>query len=141
MEITDRRRMCAGLNLLRLWPLPNKGTGRVCSNSRSRATTISVAIRTRSTTPSTGKWEVVERVLLSVTAALYRAAEADCYTSQAIMCADTDHSKLNDTSVSTFHTYARELARISPTGAQWATWVGQCRHFKSAEKPSEVYRG
>lgn len=57
------------------------------------------------------------------------------------MCSDTDQSALNDTSVSTFHAYIRELAAISPTGTHWAMWIGQCRHFKGAEKPREVYRG
>jgi len=55
------------------------------------------------------------------------------------MCSDTDSSALNDTSLSTLHSYMLELDSFSPTGNIWAMWVSQCRRWKA--KAREVYRG
>ncbi|ORY58006.1 Alpha/Beta hydrolase protein [Leucosporidium creatinivorum] len=57
----------------------------------------------------------------------------------AIMCSDTSSSTLNDTSLSTLHSYMLELDALSPTGNIWAMWVSQCRRWTA--KAREVYRG
>lgn len=55
------------------------------------------------------------------------------------MCSDTDTSALNGTSLTTLHSYMRELDAQSPTGNIWAMWVSQCRKWAATAR--EVYRG
>ncbi|BGP16924.1 hypothetical protein JCM10213v2_004932 [Rhodosporidiobolus nylandii] len=71
----------------------------------------------------------------------HRAMQPFLASSAAIMCSDTDHGALGDSSTLGMAEWMRELraSTKSPTADIWAVWLSACRHW-SAE-PVERYSG